>query len=305
MEKIRYSLLVLAALFLNACSENNQAPQATTQEIAPEVNAVRLEQIWEAQGLKNPESVVYDPSSGLVYVSNVNGSPLDKDGNGYITKLSLDGTIQNRHWVTGLDAPKGMAIHDDTLYASDIDTLVAIDIASGTIKNRYQIADAGFMNDVAADKHGNVYVSDFVLNRIYCLCDGQFSLWLESANLENPNGLHAEGDRLILAAWGVMKEDFTTDVPGHLKSISIKDKSISSLGGNPIGNLDGLESDNGDGYYVTDWMAGKLYHIDKQGNATLLLTLEQGMADLEVIPEKDLILLPMMKNDKVLAFKIK
>jgi hypothetical protein len=141
-----------------------------------------------------------------------------------------------------------------------------------------------------------------VLNRIHCLCDGQFNIWLESPELENPNGLHTEGDHLILGAWGVMTEGFATDVPGHLKSISISDKSITSLGGAPIGNLDGVESDGNNGYYVTDWMAGKLYQMDKAGKATLLLELEQGMADLEVILEKNLIILPMMKNDKVLAY---
>lgn len=304
MEKITYSLLVFTTLVLNACSENSQSPQMSTQEKTPEGNTVRLELVWEEQGFNNPESVIYDPSSEFLFVSNVNGSPVDKDGNGFISKVSSDGTLQNKQWVTGLNAPKGLAIYDGTLYVSDIDTLVAIDIDSGTIKNNYRVDDAKFLNDVAADKHGKIFVTDFVLNRIYCLCDDQFNLWLESADLENPNGLHTEGDHLILAAWGVMKDDFTTEVPGHLKSISIKNKSITSLGGSPIGNLDGIESDNDDGYYVTDWMAGKLYHINKEGEAKLLLKLEQGMADLEVIHERNLILLPMMKSNKILAYNI-
>ena len=102
-----------------------------------------------------------------------------------------------------------------------------------------------------------------------------------------------------------MTDGFATEIPGHLKSISLKDKSITSLGGTPIGNLDGVESDGKNGYYVTDWMVGKLYQINKAGDATLLLELEQGMADHEVLIEQKLILLPMMKNDKILAYKIK
>ena len=313
MQKITYSLLIFTALILSACSEDsqeggkkdNKAPQVTSEESTPENNTAELELVWETQGFNNPESVIYDASSDVLFVSNVNGSPVDKVGNGYISKVLLDGTMLRKQWVVGLNAPKGLAIYEGTLYVADIDTLVAIDIASGTINNNYKVEDAKFLNDVTAGEDGRIFVSDMVLNRIHCLCDDQFSIWLESPELENPNGLHAEGDHLILGAWGVMTEGFATEVPGHLKSISIKDKSITSLGGIPIGNLDGVESDGNDGYYVTDWMTGKLYQIDKAGNATLLLELEQGMADHEVILEKNLILLPMMKNDKVLAYKIK
>ncbi len=308
MEKIIYSLLISTALILGACSEDSQersqTPQVTQEEKTPENNIARLDLVWETQGFNNPESVVYDPSSDVLFVSNVNGSGVEKDGNGYISKILTDGTVIRKQWVIGLNAPKGLAIYEGTLYVADIDTLVAIDIASGTISNSYQVDDAKFLNDVAASNQGEIYVSDMVLNRIHCLCDGQFIIWLESPELENPNGLHPEGDNLILGAWGVMTEGFSTEVPGHLKSISISDKSITSLGGAPIGNLDGVESDGMGGYYVTDWMTGKLYQIDKAGNATLLLELEQGMADHEVILEKNLIILPMMNNDKVLAYKI-
>jgi len=305
MQKIIYSLIILTAFCLNACSEDSQAPQVTSEEKTPEKNIAQLELVWEIQGFNNPESVVYDASTDVLFVSNVNGSGVEKDGNGYISRILTDGTVLRKQWVVGLNAPKGLAIYEGTLYVADIDTLVAIDISSGTISNNYQVDDAKFLNDVAASKDGKIFVTDMVLNRIHCLCDGQFSIWLESPELENPNGLHTEGDHLILGAWGVMTEGFATEVPGHLKSISINDKSVTSLGGTPIGNLDGVESDGMGGYYVTDWMTGKLYQINKSGDAKLLLELEQGMADHEVILEKNLILLPMMKNDKLLAYKIK
>jgi len=314
MEKLISTLLIFTAFFLSACSEDAQAPQVATTETAtndmPEKKAsgevaVSLELLWETQGFNNPESVIYDASIDTLFVSNVNGSPVEKDGNGYISKILLDGTILKKQWIIGLNAPKGLAIHDNTLYVSDIDTLVAIDIPSATITNTYKVDDAKFLNDVTATNQGEIFVSDTLLNRIHRLNDDQFNIWLESPELENPNGLHVEGENLILGAWGVMTDGFATEIPGHLKSISLQGKSITSLGGEPIGNLDGVESDGNNGYYVTDWIAGKLYQINKKGNATLLLELEQGMADLEVILEQNLILLPMMKNDKVLAYKIK
>ena len=309
MEKLISTLLIFTVLILSACSDNAQTPQVITAETAennsPEKGTAKLELLWEAQGFNNPESVIYHESSNTLFVSNVNGSPIEKDGNGYISKILLDGTILKMQWVIGLNAPKGLAIHDNTLYVSDIDTLVAIDIPSGTITNTYKVDDAKFLNDVTASNQGEIFVSDMLLNRIYRLSNDQFNLWLESTELENPNGLHAEGDHLILGAWGVITDGFATEIPGHLKSISLQDKSITSLGGDPIGNLDGVESDGNNGYYVTDWMAGKLFQINTNGEATLLLELEQGMADHEVLLEQKLILLPMMKNNKVLAYRIK
>ncbi len=314
MTKLIYPLLILTAFVLSACSEEAQPPQGATNETASSKKVVsgeeqkigtKLELAWEMSGFNNPESVVYHESTDTLFVSSVNGSPVEKDGNGYISKVLLDGTMLSRQWIIGLNAPKGLAIHDNTLYVSDIDTLLEIDIPSGTITNTYQVDDAKFLNDVAANMAGEVFVSDMLLNRIHRLNNDEFNIWLESPDLENPNGLHAEGDSIILGAWGVMTDGFATEIPGHLKTISIEDKSITSLGGAPIGNLDGVESDGKDGYYVTDWMAGKLFQINSNGEATLLLELEQGMADHEVIHEHNLILIPMMKNDKLLAYKIK
>jgi outer membrane protein assembly factor BamB len=309
MRNIIPASLIFISIILSACSDDAQQSQVPTTEMAENNSSkkatVKLELLWEAQGFNNPESVIYHESGNTLFVSNVNGSPVEKDGNGYISKILLDGTILRKQWVIGLNAPKGLAIYNDTLYVADIDTLVAIDIPSGTIIRSYQVDDAKFLNDVVASDDGKIFVSDMLLNRIHRLSEDQFNIWLESPELESPNGLYAEGDHLIVGAWGVMTDGFATEVPGHLKSVSLKDRSISNLGGDPIGNLDGVESDGSNGYYVTDWMVGKLYRINKEGDATLLLELEQGMADHEIILEQNLILLPMMKNDKVLAYKIK
>ncbi|MCG8325690.1 MAG: hypothetical protein MI673_09240 [Thiotrichales bacterium] len=268
-------------------------------------HADELEKIWETGGLANPESAVYDQRNGVIYVSNVNGSPVEKDGNGFISIVSLDGTIIEREWVRGLDAPKGLALHNDHLYVADINRLVAIDIPTGSISNTWTDESAEFLNDVTATADGRVFVSDMVTNRIHVMADDSFEVWLEAAGLDNPNGLHAERRQLIVGAWGVMTDGFATAVPGHMKAVNLLDKTISSLGsGNPVGNLDGVEPVEDD-FYVTDWMAGKLYRIDRHGNARLLLQLEKGMADHEYIELHNLIILPMMKNNTLLAYRVK
>lgn len=265
-----------------------------------------LEPAWEtAAELKNPESALYDSQNRVIYVSNVDGAPNEKDGKGSIAKLSPDGEIEDVAWVEGLDAPKGLALYDGKLYVSDIDTLVEIDIAGGEIANRYRAADAQFLNDVTVDDDGLVYVSDMVTNTVYRLQDGVLDAWLQDDALENPNGLLVEGDKLIVGSWGRMTDGFQTEVPGHLKSVALSDGAISTLGsGKPVGNLDGVESDNQGNYYVTDWMAGKLLHIKPNGDAETLLELGQGAADHEVIADQGLIVIPMMTENKVVAYHI-
>jgi DNA-binding beta-propeller fold protein YncE len=263
-----------------------------------------LKLLWETAGFMNPESVVYDPANDVLYVSNVNGEATAKDGNGFISRVTLAGEIRDLEWVKGLNAPKGLAVHGGKLYVADIDTLVAIDIKTGAIVERHRVADARFLNDVAAGPDGAVYVSDMMLNRIHRLRDGQFEIWLENPALESPNGLLVQGDKLIVGAWGVMSEGFNTPVPGHMKSVSLSDKFITALGdGAPVGNLDGVEADLDGDYYVTDWMAGKLLHIKADGEYELLLTLSQGSADHAYLPAGDILVIPMMMDNKLLAYK--
>jgi hypothetical protein len=56
----------------------------------------------------------YDRERNVIYVSNVDGKPNDKDAKGSIALLSADGKKVNHDWVTGLNAPKGLALVDKT-----------------------------------------------------------------------------------------------------------------------------------------------------------------------------------------------
>lgn len=255
--------------------------------------------------LKGPESVIYHPGSDALYVSNVNGAPDAVDGNGFISQLSDEGEIEDLYWIDGLNAPKGLAIKDDLLYVADIDELVVIDINNRTISARYPADQAKFLNDVAIDQQGRVYVSDMMTNQIYRLAEGEFKLWMADSQLEAPNGLLVEGNKLIVGSWGEMTDGFATEVPGHLKVIDLESQDIKSLGdGNPVGNLDGVEADGRGNYLVTDWMSGRLLLITPTGSSETLIEFEQGSADHTVMPEKNLVIVPMMMQNQVQAFRI-
>lgn len=262
--------------------------------------------LWQTSGLKTPESALPVPVEGFAYVSNVAGNPTDKDGNGFISKVSLaDGKIIALEWAKGMDAPKGMALAGGKLYTADIDELVEIDPATGKIIAKYEAPGAQFLNDVAADAQGNVYVSDSSTSTIWKLSGGKLEKWIDDKALKFPNGLHVSGDKLIVAAWGAPgTSDKAASSPANLVEIDIASKAIRDLGdGTPVGNLDGIEPD-GDDYIVSDWVAGKVFRIANSGKADLLLDLDQGTADIGYVPDQKLLLIPMMMSDKLTAYKL-
>jgi sugar lactone lactonase YvrE len=268
-----------------------------------------VEIIWETEKIfELPESVIYDSTNEVLYVSNITDHPFKKDGTGYISKIGLDGSIIKKKWIDKLNAPKGLTISKDKLYIADVDELVEVDIASAKITKKYKGYGSVCMNDVTHDKYGNVYVGDTYNDTIYRLNQfGQLPVWYYAPQLA-PNGLHIDDDdgNLIVASWGGVMEGWgTPELKGSLKSINIHSKKLKNLGSKQIGNLDGIESDGKGAYYVTDWSGAKLYKIKKNGSFKVLKELSKGAADHEVILDKNMIIVPIMTEGKLVALKIK
>jgi NHL repeat-containing protein len=259
--------------------------------------------LWEAKGLEQPYSVVQDPATGALYVSNVAGAIMQKDGNGFIAKLKPDGTIATRDWVKGLNAPTGLALHDRTLYVADVDELVEISVASGEIAKRYEAKDAIFLSDVAVDQDGTVYVSDTPTNTIWRLKDGNFESWLANDALNGPNALLVQGDRLIVASFGKLPDKGAPEL-GGLVAVDLKDQSVSKLHDEAIGNLSGLQALDPGVYLVTDWAAGGLYRVGPKGKAERLIKLGKGSADFVYLPDQKTVLVPIMLSNSLVAHRL-
>jgi sugar lactone lactonase YvrE len=253
-------------------------------------------------GINAPESVYVDADSGFIFVSDIGGAPDQRDGNGYISKLSSDGSVVSINWVTGLNAPKGLRSYKGTLWTADLDEVVGIDIASGKITSRTKIQGANFLNDVACGEDGTVYVSDTVGSRIYAVKDGKASVLAEGDDIEYPNGLLVEGDKLIVGGWGKPEPDFTTKVPGRLFSLNIRTKQKTLITPEPTANIDGLESDGQGGYIISDYMAGKIMQVGADGKTTVVKQLKQGAADIAYVPSQKLVIVPEMSQNRIAAY---
>jgi len=258
----------------------------------------KLTKQWETEKvLQIPESVLYDESGNILYVSNINGRPTHKNGQGFISKVSLDGKIERLKWATGLNAPKGSATYGNKLYVSDIDQLVEIDLETGKILAKYPAAGAKFLNDVAADASGNVYVTDMSGENsvIYKLSQGNMTVWVKGEEIINPNGLFMEEKRLVVGNSG----------DGSLKAINLADKKINTIA--KVGSgIDGLRSDGKGNYFISDWK-GKTSLVAASGKIIVLIdttAAKINSADLEYIKSRRLLLIPTFFDNRVVAYKV-
>jgi DNA-binding beta-propeller fold protein YncE len=254
--------------------------------------------LWETQKvLSVPESVLHNQKDNILYISNIDGKPLEKDGKGFISKISTDGEILQLQWAKGLNAPKGAAIFKDSFYVTDIDRLVEIDMNSGKIKNTYPAKGAVFLNDAAADLQGNIYVTDMSEKNsvIYRLSKTEFSIWYKGPEIKTPNGIHFQNNMLAVGNSG----DKT------IKFIKISDKSIVKSVPAPT-KIDGLRPFSKNSWIISDW-AGKTSIVYESGNHQLLIDTSGqkiNSADLEYIQEQNLLIIPTFFNNTIAAYKL-
>jgi sugar lactone lactonase YvrE len=266
-----------------------------SESISSETLKLKLTQKWATtQDLKVPESVLYDADRDVLFISNVNGSPLEKNGKGFISKVTLTGEFENLEWVTGLNAPKGSGIWQNKLYVTDIDELVEIDIETGEIINKFSAENAVFLNDITVNDSGNVYVSDMSAENsvIYKFSDGKLEVWLQDEQISQPNGLFAEKGKLFVG---------TGD--GFLKSVDLTDQSITTLAKTGFG-IDGVQGDGKGNFLVSDWQ-GKTVFVSSSGEVRELMNTTDAninSADIEFIPEKQLLLIPTFFDNRVVAY---
>jgi len=247
--------------------------------------------IWEAKGLRTPESVLVHELDGrkVLLVSEIEGDATKADGAGGIALLSLDGKILDQDFIRGLNAPKGMAAHENTLYVSDIDTLVVVDLSTRKITARHKIEGAEFLNDVETDAMGRVYVSDSRTGKIHRLADGRIDTYLEG--IEGPNGLYASGNSLYIGA--------------GKKLLRVTNGKVTEVATGFDADIDGVEELADGGFIVSCW-AGRVYHVGEDGTVTSLFRSEDpeslNTADIGYDRETNTLYIPTFFGNSVRAY---
>jgi sugar lactone lactonase YvrE len=244
-------------------------------------------------GFSTPESVLYDPEADVYLVANIQGDPLARDGNGFISRISPEGEVIALKWIDGaaegvtLDAPKGMALAGERLFVADIDVVRVFDRESGTLLDEIPVEGATFLNDIAAAEDGTVYVTDSgtgVIHRIRP--DGTLE---QAGQTKNPNGIYVRGEMILVT--GGSNQIFRLDDDG----------ALTPEYETPTGGLDGLILLDDRSVLVSSWDGMAVYQFDADGQVSTLFIGIKSPADIGFDSQRQLVLIPQFENDRVEA----
>jgi hypothetical protein len=262
-------------------------------------------------GFSSPESAVYDPVADVYLISNISGGPADADNDGFISKISPDGTLLELQWISAaaskgtLNAPKGMALVGETLFVADIDVVRAFDRSTGKPLGDVAIPSAKFLNDVAAAPDGTLYVSDTGVGKVkgsrelvgngsdaVYVIDAQRSVaeLAKGVELGHPNGLVAQrGGVLVATASG---EIYRLEASGERAPFA-----------RLAGGLDGLIQTPGGRLMVSSWEAATVF-IDKPppappGEFEPFITELTSPADLGYDIKRRQVIVPLLEENAV------
>ncbi len=268
-----------------------------------------------SEGFSTPESVLYDAETDTYLVGSINGSPLAKDNNGYITELSPDGKVVTAKLIEGgqkgvtLNAPKGLTLSQGLLYVADIDTVRMFDRKTGAVKGEVKVAGATFVNDVFAAADGKVYVTDSGLKAgkegfepsgtdgVYVIEPGKkpkLKTLLKSKDLNRPNGILATTDTLYVVSYGA-NELHALDLNGKKKGDAVK---------LPKGGLDGIVL-VGDTLFISSWEGKSISSGKAAGPFTEVFTELEAPADLGFDSKRNRLLVPHFMGTTVEAWNVK
>lgn len=259
---------------------------------AADIQAQTLSLKWKTDTVfRVPESAYLDAKSNVLYVASIEGKSDEKDGKGFISRMTPDGKITTLQWVTGLNAPKGMGVYKSNLYVADLSRIVTIDIASGT-PTFTEVDGARFLNDISIDDKGNVYVSDSRSGKIYRFTNGKVELYFENADIKSTNGVLAQKDALYFV-------DFQS---GDFYKLDWN-KQLTKVGTAAAGG-DGIVSVGKNEFIITSWY-GEVYFMDANGKASKLLdTKEQKLssADVGYDAKNKILYVPTFFGNSVMAY---
>lgn len=287
-------VLLFTVILLFSC--NTAKKQNTSAENTEDTQSYKLDLVWESDTLlRTPESVLIDRSRNILYVSNINSGPWEKDGNGFISKMDKSGNILQLKWIEGFSAPKGMGISGNSLFIADIDELVEANIETGEIVHRIAFDDNPQLNDITVDADGVVYVSGSESQKIYAVKNGKVEVFIEGGAGERLNGLYWEKDRMLLI----------TSASSQFKEINLNTKEVKVISEN-IGQGDAIVS-VGDGSYITTSWAGAIFYIGKDGKPNQLLNTEEigeNTADADFSVEDQILYVPTFFKNQVKAYHL-
>jgi sugar lactone lactonase YvrE len=298
---------LVLALALAACA--GEKPPVARTHAAPASPTL----VTTVRGLSAPESVIHDADQDVYFVTNINGNPGAKDGNGFISRMKPDGTVDSLHFVMGgrngvtLNAPKGTAITGDTLWVTDLDAVRGFNRFTGAPLATIEFGRrARFLNDLALGPDGRLYVSEMGvatndtgqmsptgLDNVFRIGDGhRIESIMTRSKVPMPNGITSHGQGLLI---GSFSEPEVREWREDAESLVTVGKASGTVDG--IGVLD-------DGRIVaSSWDDSTVAVVGATPEP--LITGVAAPADFEIDRKRHRVLIPQLTENQVVIWQLR
>ena len=269
--------------------------------------------LFVIQGFQAPESAVHDPEQDVYFISNINGEGTAKDNNGFISKVNADGKIKALKFIEGgkngvtLNGPKGLTISGNLLWVTDIDAVRAFDLKTGKLVRNVDLTRLGaiFLNDIAADKNGDIYISDTGLrfdakgnathtgpDRVFRIQkNGTANVAYEGSALEGPDGILWDNNRFLIVA--LRGKDILTWTPN-------KKPNVFTTG---VGGFDGIAKLGNDRYLVSSLDTASVF-LFENGEASEIIKGIENPADIALDKKRNRLLIPSFSLNRVEVWQL-
>lgn len=256
---------------------------------------------------RSPETAVWDERRDVYLVSSINGPLTALDDNGFISRLSPDGTSIERRWIDGtrpevtLHGPKGMLLTDEHLIVADVHTVRYFDRLTGKPAREVPVAGSYMLNDLARATDGTLYVSDLGGNTaehpgaVYRITDDQPPVRIaHGMEYDRPDGLVVDAQGLLVAPFEQhASELYRLDDDG----------ARTTFANAPQPKLDGLIVLPDGSYVVTSWTGKAIYRLLEGRFATVAADI-RSPAQIGYDSKRQRLIVPVLKENKLLAIDL-
>jgi len=301
----RFFLLLLASG--TAACRDGDAP--SDQTAAPATDPIAVIEIADV-GFSTPEAVLHDTVADVYLVSNISGAPVAKDDDGFISRLSPEGRVEQLKWIDGtaanvtLHAPKGLVIKGDTLYVADIDCVRRFGRTTGVPAGEICFPGATFLNGLGMDGNGALYVTDSGLNADFTSSGtdalwrftpaGQTSKLQQGDSLGRPNGVAFNDEVGFVVTFG----------SGEIYQFGPDNRRRTVLPGASARQLDGIVFTRDGSYLFSSWGDRAVHRVDAQGATSRLLEDVESPAAIGYDAKRNRVLVPLFTPNKVVIKQI-
>ena len=243
---------------------------------------------WVASGeFCEPETVLPLPDDTLL-ISNVCG--FGEPGNGFLTLLDSAGKVLDWRIVEGLDAPLGMALHEQRLFVIDNNRVKVFSWPEYRLLETIDL-DTRVANDIAVAATGTIYVSDTADHKVVEVGEGGAqSVLTGQPQFQGANGLHVSGQTLYVGG-------------SRLWKVDLEDHSVSTIGPEWLADIDGIEVESNGTLQITP-VAGPLVRYFNDGSLEILAGEGISSANHGYAENLGLALIPTGFDNTVVAIRV-